>query len=484
MYLSLIVAVDQKGGISKNGSMPWHIKKDSQFFHDVTTRSYGIYNKNALLMGKNTWLYCKDVIKNRIPIVISSTLTADDVPHGYVVKDIYQAEELMAQLPIDHVFVCGGKHIYEQCVDYFFINQLFLTIIENDYECDNHIDISFYDYQTYTKQSFELHDDLNLKSVNVTFMKCYLNKFPNFWQKTEEHQYLTLLHNVLQEGHFRQTRNAKTWSLFGKTLTFDLSKSFPLLTTKKVFFRGVFEELLFFLRGDTNTKHLEEKGVTIWKANTSREFLDSVGLHHYDEGDMGPIYSFNLRHFGYPYHGCDDYTGKGFDQIDYVLNLLKHDPFSRRIVMTTFDPSTSNQGCLYPCHGYHIQFYVTMDKDNTCYLLSCMMTQRSADLFLGLPFNITSYSLLVFMICEVINNDIDYKGLKFNPHLLSIVLGDTHIYQSHASSCIRQLLRDPHPFPKLVIKKRNIKQLTDFTFDDLELIDYQCYPTIVTKMIA
>ena len=152
------------------------------------------------------------------------------------------------------------------------------------------------------------------------------------------------------------------------------------MTTKKVFFRGVFEELLFFLRGDTNSNHLSEKGVKIWEGNTSRDFLDKVGLGHYKVGDTGPMYGFQLKYFNTKYEGADtDYTGRGIDQLQYVLDLLKNDPYSRRIIMTTYNPIQKFEGVLFPCHGLFIQFYVEGDNK-----LSCMMTQRSCDVFLGI----------------------------------------------------------------------------------------------------
>lgn len=194
------------------------------------------------------------------------------------------------------------------------------------------------------------------------------------------------------------------------------------------------------------------------------------------------MYGFNWLHYGADYEGMNhDYTGKGFNQLEYCLNLLKNDPHSRRILMTTYNPEIAKQGCLFPCHGIDIIFNVKT-KDNVN-ILSCMMTQRSADMFLGVPFNIASYSLLVHIICEVINNDKTYSGNKFTPGILTINLGDLHIYEDHKTQCIRQILRDPYPFPQLIIKGQHVN-MSDFTYEDFELIDYNCYPGIIAQMVA
>lgn len=317
----------------------------------------------------------------------------------------------------------------------------------------------------------------NNKSINDTIIlpDVRLTKYQIY--NDEEEQYLRLLANVLNNGHFRQTRNSNTWSVFGETLKFDLANGFPLLTTKKVFMRGICEELLFFLRGDTNTKQLSDIGVKIWEPNTSREFLDDHGLTSYPQYDMGPMYGYQLRHFGENYHGFNhDY--KGIDQIANCLNLLKTNPYSRRILMTTFNPKQAEEGVLYPCHGISIQFHVDQN-----HRLSCAMTQRSVDLACGLPFNIASYALLIYLFCEVINNDIQYLGPKFTPGTLIMNLGDVHIYESHKDNIIRQILRKPYPFPQLSFKSK-VNNLVNFKYEDLQFIDYKSHSKLDFKMVA
>jgi len=289
-----------------------------------------------------------------------------------------------------------------------------------------------------------------------------------------EQSYLNLCQEVLEKGHYRPTRNGHTYSLFGKHLEFDLRNSFPLLTTKKMFFRGIFEELNFFLSGSTNSKILEEKGVNIWKANTSKEFIASQNLN-YEEGDIGALYFYQIYHFNAPYEGClANYEGKGFNQFEQVIHLLKTDRFSRRILMTTYNPLQAEEGVLYPCHGITIQFAVEGTNE-----LCCHMYQRSADIFLGLPFNIASYSLLTIILCNILNNEVEDK---FVPGKLCISLGDCHIYEQHIEAVRTQLSREPLPFPQLEII--NMTTLENITIDNCHLTNYVYHPAIKADMIA
>jgi thymidylate synthase len=281
-------------------------------------------------------------------------------------------------------------------------------------------------------------------------------------KNNEEIQYLKIMNDLIHIGDYRITRNGFTYSLFGKSLSFDISNSFPLLTTKKVFFRGIIEELLFFLRGETNSKILEAKGVNIWKPNTTNEFIKSRNLP-YKEGDMGPMYGFNWLHFGAEYKDCNtDYSNQGINQIEKVIKLLKEDPFSRRIIMTTYNPYVAEDGVLYPCHGIVVQFYVNQKEDK--YYLSCNMTQRSADIACGVPYNIASYAALVYLLCK-------HLGDKYLPDKLIINLGDVHLYEEHLNEAIIQIARKPKKFPKLEIKQ--FEKIEDLKYEDFILTEYE-----------
>lgn len=290
----------------------------------------------------------------------------------------------------------------------------------------------------------------------------------------EEKNYLAFLQNILDNGSVRSDRTGVgTVGLFGTNLRFSLrDNTIPVLTTKKVFWKGVVEELLFFIRGETDSKKLEAKGVNIWKGNTSREFLDKRGLSDYKEGQMGPMYGYQWRKFGTPvmeYDGpCHRDSHEPIDQLQNAFNLIKNDPDSRRILVTAYNPQALALSVLEPCHIF-LQFYV----DNGG--LSLQWYQRSVDSFLGLPFNIASYALLCHLMAEA-------TGLKAKELIFSG--GDTHVYSNHIEPVKVQLAREPFAFPKLKIGK-NLNSLQDIEkleLSDLTLEDYQSHPAIKAEM--
>lgn len=485
--ISCILAIDEENGIGKNGKLPWNIKADMEYFTNTTEASCTYVATNVVIMGKNTWNSIPEKhrpLKNRINIVISTTLEttfnnlADIVtknPHGttreIVVKDILSAFSIISELEklinIDEIFIIGGKQLYDMVFDnhHIITGNLHVTHIKGCFDTDVKVKFNDYFFNKVTTK------ELSCGSGYISVYKPIYN--------SEEVQYLNMLNSIIKNGNFRQTRNANTLSCFATNLTFDLSKTFPLLTTKKMFLRGIFEELKFFLLGQTNTKILEDKKVNIWKGNTSRQFLDSVGLNHLEEGDMGPLYGFQLRHYGAEYHGCNyDYNSSGYDQFKNVLNLLKNDKYSRRIMMSTFNPAQISQGPLPPCHGIVIQFGIEGTNK-----LSCHMYQRSADCFLGIPFNIASYALLVHIICELVNNDLEYNGEKLVPGILTMSLGDYHIYEQHIEVVKEQINRTPYIFPQVKINKK-ITKIEDLNFEDISLLNYKSHESLKADMVA
>ena len=249
-------------------------------------------------------------------------------------------------------------------------------------------------------------------------------------------------------------------------MRFSLRDSFPLLTTKRVFWRGVAEELLWFVRGDTNANHLAEKKVHIWDENGSKEFLEKQGQGHREQGDLGPVYGFQWRHFGAKYVDMHtDYTGQGVDQLAEVIHTIKTNPDSRRIIMSSWNPTDIPQMALPPCHTM-CQFYVSNGQ------LSCQLYQRSADMGLGVPFNIASYALLTVMIAHVC-------GLEPGDFVHSI--GDAHVYSNHVEALHQQLEREPRAFPTLRIA-RKVESIDDFTMEDFVLEGYTPHKKIAMKM--
>lgn len=465
MIITIIVCVDEKFGFAKNGEIPWKIDEDINLFQDVTTRKCES-SKNAVIMGKKTWksLGTTTGLKNRINIVVSKTLESFLTNDCYNVEEVGEALTLCRELSIEQVFIIGGYEIYKHALKYYTIDYIYITKINYDYNCD-----LFFPHElipsTYVNEYnklFNVYDKKLEAFVNIKIMKKSLRY--KTCVNSGEIQYQELLEKVLLEGEFRKTRNANTYSLFGQTLRYDL-RDFPLLTTKNVSFYNIFHELMFFLRGETNTKLLSEKGIKIWEKNTTREFLESVNLK-IPEGDMGKMYGYQWRTF----------NSTNFDQLHYCIDLLKTDPYSRRILMTSYNPLQAKEGCLFPCHGITIQFYVSKGQ------LSCSMTQRSGDLFLGIPYNIVSYALLTYMMCEIINNDESSK-LKLVPGELLLVINDVHIYETHYTQAIRQIMREPFEFPKLTFT-RKINLITDFRFEDIALKNYVSYPNIKAEVVA
>jgi thymidylate synthase len=283
-----------------------------------------------------------------------------------------------------------------------------------------------------------------------------------------ELQYINLIKHILKNGISKDDRTGiGTLSIFSYNMTFNLRESFPLLTTKKVYWKGVVEELLWFISGSTDSNVLKEKGVRIWEGNSSREFLDSQGLSHYDQGDIGAGYGFQWRHFGAKYTNMyDSYEGQGVDQLKDVIYKIKNTPDDRRIIMSAWNPTDLDKMALPPCHIF-VQFWVDSNKKE----LHSQMYQRSCDVGLGVPFNIASYALLTCIIaklCDLTPGDFHY------------CMGDTHIYKNHIDAIKLQITRDPYDFPKINIK--DITDIDNIKFDDIELIDYKYYENIKMNM--
>ena len=282
-------------------------------------------------------------------------------------------------------------------------------------------------------------------------------------------QYLYLCRHVLEHGEKREDRTGTgTISTFGYQMRFDLTKGFPLLTTKKVFYRGIFEELLWFLSGNTNIKPLVDKKVGIWnewpydkyskspdfKGETLEEFIEKIrdDQEFADKyGDLGPVYGKQWRDFN------------GVDQISQLIEGIKNNPFSRRHLVVAYNPSEVKDMALPPCHSL-FQFYVSADGKK----LSCQLYQRSGDVFLGVPFNIASYSLLLAMVAQVCD---------LEPYEFVHTFGDVHIYLNHLDQINEQLSRTPRPLPKLVLNK-DVKNIFDFKYEDIKIEDYDPYPAI------
>ncbi|WIA20221.1 hypothetical protein OEZ85_006063 [Tetradesmus obliquus] len=384
---------------------------------------------------------------------------------------------------IETVFVIGGGQVYREAVASTRCSVVHLTRVDADPPCDTHFpDITaegsswrFWsaarpEYDNGTRYQFlcytrDAPTSSSSSSQDVVGQPPVLP--PAIASQHDENQYLGLVRELIEEGCPRGDRTGTgTLSKFGTQSRYDLRHAFPLLTSKRVFWRGVVEELLWFIRGSTNAKDLQDKGVHIWDGNSSRAFLDSVGLSHREEGDLGPLYGFQWRHFGAEYTDMHaDYTGQGVDQLANLISRIKSNPECRRLIITAWNPAAQPHMALPPCHMM-AQFYVADGE------LSCQLYQRSADVGLGVPFNIASYGLLTLMVAQVC-------GLQ--PGEFVHTLGDAHVYSNHVEPLKQQLENAPRHFPRLLINPDK-KDINDFTAEDFTLLDYQPHKTIKMQM--
>lgn len=474
-----IVATTSNNVIGYKNSLIFNIPNEMHHFKKRTTTVRDSTKRNAIIMGRTTYDICGKLL-GRFNCVISKTLVLSDSEHLIVRNSV---ESLLIELnrmdDIETIFVIGGGSIYSYIRDHNYCTKFIITIINlpvaygdcffksldpSQYTCTS---IRSYKNNKAYERKTQVSTEQSYSIVE------YRNKNPTTTYTLSsggEAGYLAALKRVLLEGVRRQTRNSKTLSLFGVKLDFDISERFPLMTTKKMYWSGILHELLWFISGNTNSKLLEEKHVRIWKGNSTREYLDSIGLEHYPEGDCGPIYGFQWRHFNAPYTGTNsNYHGQGVDQLKNVINLLRNDPTSRRIFMTSWNPGQLSEMALPPCHVSY-QFYVRTIRSKN--YLDCIMYQRSGDMFLGVPFNIASTATLVHILGSITN---------LLPGKISILIGDAHIYEDHIEQVKEQIQRRPHIFPTLTLNVP-ITDIDDLKYGHFEIANYIHYPRIAAKM--
>lgn len=382
----------------------------------MTVGSQAEDKKNVVVMGRKTWDSLlkitkpgKDPLPGRLHYIISSgsakDIGSDKFPNcSEVFPSLQDAlESADEDERIKDVFLIGGQGLFKEAQNYKnYCKNIFQTRIGQNVEGDVKVDkdlTSGFLLSEISKSHGEngLNYDFTRWINPKLFGECHEEFMKKVFKQTnQEQQYLELIREIIETGVEKSDRTGVgTRSLFGKMMRFDISETFPLLTTKRVFWKGVVEELLWFLRGSTYGKELSDKGVHIWDGNGSREFLDKLGFKERKEGDLGPVYGFQWRHFGAKYVNCDtDYTGQGVDQIEDLIKRIKNDPNSRRHIVNAWNVADINKMALPPCHVL-FQFYVSQGK------LSCMLYQRSCDVGLGIPFNIASYALLTVMIARV-----------------------------------------------------------------------------------
>ncbi len=466
---SLIACKNLKNVIGHDNKLLYSLKKDMKYFKTTTTQLRQSNATNVVVMGRKTWESIPSQFRplsDRINVICSRQLVFENQSlqqnQTLILRNPEQLEvslqEAYPEISTFFIYIIGGSEIYQTFLPR--CNTLYLTRVFDRQEPPNATYLPEISYEKFHQESVsEIYKEQSFLFQMATWKRKE--------SMQEEKDYLNLLTDVLSLGDERETRNGITYSKFGVTLHYSLQNNvLPLLTTKKVYLRGVIQELLWFVKGRTNSKELETKRVNIWKGNSSREYLDSIGLTEYPEGTCGPIYGFQWRHFNAPYKGPNaDYTNCGVDQLGECLHLLKENPTSRRIFMSAWNPEQMKEMCLPCCHVSY-QWYVSNGE------LHCQMYQRSGDLFLGIPFNIASTSLLTIMLAHL-------SGYK--PGSIRLCIGDAHIYENHYEAVLQQVKRAPFEFPTVSIED-NPQTLEDFTYRSFKIHNYKSHKTIKASM--
>jgi thymidylate synthase len=534
-----IVCTDANGCVGADGTDLYRAPVEQQRFRSITSPVVGYVHtdQTVLLMGHAIWASVPEArrhLANRVGVVLTrNPQRAVEVRQSGAYPFARKADALafIDQMGVDRVFVIGGTSLWNDPLLRKRVAVLHHTLVHDDASTTHaaadlvRVDMGaapFAEFAVVGEWSADVPCCLRLEEgcregdgdgcgatpVPTTLMKLTFRTsqrhqharraptptppaatasvcdssppHPPPRSSSGEDQYLALLRKVLDAPE-RQTRNSATRSTFGERIVVDLRDgTVPLLTTKKMAWKTIIRELLWFVRGDTDNVALQKEKVHIWDANASREFLDSRGLTDRAENDLGPVYGFQWRHSGATYRDCHtDYTGQGVDQLEDTRRQIVDDPQSRRMIFSAWNPTDLPQMALPPCHLLG-QWYVA--HDDTLWL---QVYQRSGDLFLGVPFNLFSYSVLVHMMAHLTKRKVG--GLVH-------ILGDAHIYANHVDVVRQQLERPQHRAPHFRVKASEgvgaaaaattITTWEDFTLESFELTEYTCEGALKADMVA
>lgn len=476
LRIKVILAHDNKFGIGKDNQLPWMLKSELKNFRDITSHTNTPLVKNVIIMGRKTWesLPVKP-LPNRMNVVISGTIT--EARGATVFKSLPEALTELGKSSLvnkNNIFIIGGEMLFTEAINSPLCEKAYITEIYKTFDCDKKFQKLPDNFKITNVSKIKEENGIHYRYFTYSNKEYYGRDFKNeyIYENLEEKQYLDTLRNLIMLGQTRIDRTqVGTYSLFGIMHKYDLSRGFPLLTTKRMFVRGIFEELMFYLSGKTDNTILTDKGIHVWDGNTTRDFLDKRGLTHLPEGDLGETYGFNFRHFGGTYNDCKtEYPEScGFDQVANAINLIRHNPASRRIIIDIWNGATQDNAALPPCLCKY-QFYVNDEEKK----LDLMIYLRSSDFFLANNWNVATGSFLVHLICNL-------TGIDLNPGTLTAVMADTHLYQNHIEQARTNLQRETRPYPILKIKEKK-DNIMDFTYDDLELIGYKPHPNIKATM--
>ena len=514
LQVNIIVAVGNfvpgKGyAIGKNGELPWHHKADMKWFKETTM-------DHVVIMGRKTFESMGSrPLTNRTNIVISSSLynsDKDDLQlevdkttgaEYYYAPSLEKAVEYAQNIATDDIFIIGGASVYKQALDLDIVDNIYMDFLSEKVENADTFFPAVEELDGWECQGPPIEIEKGKACASIFRKKMGQDN-------NVDDQYLKLLKKIITDGEKKETRVGTTYSIFGTQMRFDLSKGLPMITTKKMFAKGVIHELLWFIKGSTNIKYLVDNNVHIWDDDAYRYFLERFGDIRsdtdkekfikyvklgaivegtdYTYGDLGPVYGKQWTDWN------------GHNQIHEVIETLKKNPDDRRMIISAWNVGELNDMALPPCH-YSCQFYTNKmshkervvwakanlnlktgvnssdfsDEDLDKYnvpkrKLSCLWNQRSVDVPLGLCFNILSYSILTSMISQCVNmvpGELIFNG------------GDTHVYENQIEGVKEQLERNPHRYGLPMLRLNpDIKNIDEFTYDDIQIEGYQSYPAI------
>lgn len=485
MELSLIIAQTNDNIIGSRWNIDnieyndlMYSKQDKEHFKLVTQFTPN-HSQNLLIVGRKTWETLPNIMKNckhrKFLLLTKNKNYKTNSDNCFVYHDRNSVLEFCIHNKNNYhkIFIIGGAEIYDLFLSTGFVTEIFITYFNmdkcnSDYQCENLIRymVSLSSYNLIKSSTiidnvtFKINKNCELNfETDITFF--YFQKL----LKPFELQYINLMNLVINYGSMENTRNGITRSLKDQLIKIDLNDGFPILTTRKIYWKGLKEELLWFISGKTDVKILQKKGVNIWNDNSTRFFLDQRGLKDLPEYDIGPSYGFQFRHAGENYIDCNS-TYYGFDQLENCINEIKNNPTNRRIIINLWDVKNLNRMALPPCALLY-QFSVTNSK------LSCHLYQRSWDMTLG--WNTGTAALLTCILA-------DFCNLKLGT--LTHTICDLHIYESHIEKINEFIFRIPFNLPKLIIKKKERNNISDYLSEDLMLENYQSHPAVSMKMIA
>ena len=467
----IIVAYGKNRGIGLKNKLPWPInKKDMEHFKKITTGN----KNNAVIMGRNTFESIGNTLPNRFNIVVTSNPNIN-IPYVMTAPTLDKALDLTNDKNINDVFVIGGQQIYNSAITHKNLSKVIATEFDFSPESDTFFPkLPGHFHKTKTIH----HNSAKMKIIEYTDVSNLMSS---------EYDYLNLLQNVLETGQENDSRSGKVSSTFTKQLNYTIELynessdnainniyTFPIITTKRLYFRRIFEELMWMLRGQTDSKILAKQGNRIWDGNTSRNALDKLNLP-YKEGELGPGYGAQMIHWGGQQTFIDGSLkmNGGINQIKYVIDELRNNPFSRRAMVNLWNPTDLNKMALPPCHTSY--YFSVNNKQYEKNILNCNVVLRSNDLFLGNPFNQVFTQLLTIFIAH---------SVGMIPGKIGMTMMIPHIYHNHIDQIKTQLNRKPLKYPTIQITKSlaSYEDIINLELDDIKLENYNCWPKISAPM--